>query len=49
MHYVIICKDILEMGHVLIKNRTLLTQKKIDLCMDMTFKGKKMCNKAAEI
>jgi hypothetical protein len=30
------------MGHVLIKNRTLLTQKKIDLYMDMLFKGKKV-------
>ena len=41
MHYVKIYKDILEMGQVLIKNRTLWTRKKTDLCMDMAFKGKK--------
>jgi hypothetical protein len=41
MHYVTVYKDVLEMGHVLLKKRTLLKQKKIDTCMDMTFKGEK--------
>jgi len=39
MHCVIIYRDILEMGHVLFKKSYCLTQNKIDMCMDMTFKG----------